>query len=334
MSRKHIVVLLVLVVSLSFVGTACGGGGASSPEGGTETVTIATLPWIGYGPWYIAQEKGFDKKNGVKVELKNFKTDQDLNAAFASGKVDGANVATHTSIKFQDAGLDFTSVLVEDVSTTADAIVAPKSITSIQDLAGKKVAYEEGTTSDLLLNYALNQNGMSREDIETVPIPAADVGSALIAGRVDVGVTYEPYLTKALSEDPDLKLLYTAGEKPGLVSDVFVVQSEMAEGQPELVEKLLKTWDQAVEFYDQNTAEGQQIIGENVGITNTEELKTTFDGVELYSLDENRELLQGEFQDTMRSIKGTLEQQGELESDPDPLANLETQLVENLGSER
>ena len=54
MSRKHIVVLLVLVVSLSFVGTACGGG-TSSPEGGTETVTIGTLPWIGYGPWYIAQ---------------------------------------------------------------------------------------------------------------------------------------------------------------------------------------------------------------------------------------------------------------------------------------
>jgi hypothetical protein len=36
----------------------------------------------------------------------------------------------------------------------------------------------------------------------------------------------------------------------------------------------------------------------------------------------------------MVSIKGTLEQQGELESDPDPLANLETQFVENLGSGR
>jgi NitT/TauT family transport system substrate-binding protein len=332
-SRKHIVVLLVLVVSLSFVGTACGGG-TSSPEGGTETVTIGTLPWIGYGPWYIAQEKGFDKKNGVKIELKNFKTDADLNSAFASRRLDAANVATHTSIKFQDAGLDFTSVLVEDVSTTADAIVAPKSVGSIQGLAGKKVAYEEGTTSDLLLNYALSQNGLSRENIETVPIPAADVGNALIAGRVDVGVTYEPYLTKALSEDPNLKLLYTAGEKPGLVSDVFVVQSEMAEEQPELIENLLKAWDQAVQFYDENTAEGQQIIGENVGITNTDELETTFEGVELYSLDENRELLQGEFQDTMVSIKGTLEQQGELESDPDPLANLETQFVENLGSGR
>jgi hypothetical protein len=40
-SRKHIVVILVLVVSLSFVGTACGGS-TSSPEGGAETVTIGT----------------------------------------------------------------------------------------------------------------------------------------------------------------------------------------------------------------------------------------------------------------------------------------------------
>lgn len=52
MGRRRIMALLVLVVSLSFVGTACGGGGTSPSGGGT--VTIATLPWIGYGPWYIA----------------------------------------------------------------------------------------------------------------------------------------------------------------------------------------------------------------------------------------------------------------------------------------
>jgi NitT/TauT family transport system substrate-binding protein len=316
--------------------TACGGGsggaGAASGSGGPETVTIGTLPWIGYGPWYIAQEKGFDEENGVNIELQNFNTDQDLNAAFASRKLDAANVATHTSIKFQDAGLDFRSVLVEDVSTTADAIVAPKSVGSIQELAGKKVAYEEGTTSDLLLNYALNQNGLSREDIESVPIAASDVGNALLAGRVDIGVTYEPYMSKALSEDPNLALLYTAEEKPGLVSDVFVVQTEMAEEQPELVEDLLRTWDQAVQFYDENTSEGQQIIGENVGIEDADELKTTFAGVELYSLEENRELLRGEFQDTMRAIEQTLKRQGELETDPDPLEKLETRFVENTGS--
>jgi NitT/TauT family transport system substrate-binding protein len=329
--RRSIAVLLAL--SLSVFVTACGGGGggSSSSGGGTQAVTIGTLPWIGYGPWYIAEGKGFDKENGVDIQLKNFKTDQDLNSAFASRKLDAANVATHTSIKFQDAGLAFTSVLVEDVSTTADAIVAPKSVGSIEELAGKKVAYEEGTTSDLLLNFALNEAGLSREDVETVPIPAADVGSSLIAGRVDIGVTDEPYLTKAMNEDENLALLYTAGEEPGLVSDVFVVQQDMAEGDKALVDDLLKTWDQAVRFYDQNPSQGQKIIGENVGITDPAELKTTFEGVELYSLDENRELLQGDFQDTMSSIKQTLNQQGELEGNPDPLETLDTGFVEGSG---
>ena len=331
--KRSIAASILVASTLLLVGTACGGGGdASSSDEGPQTVTIGTLPWIGYGPWYIAVEQGFDEDNGLNIELKNFKTDQDLNSAFASRNLDAANVATHTSIKFQDAGLPFTTVLVEDVSTTADAIVAPKSVGSIEELAGKKVAYEEGTTSDLLLNYALNEAGLSREDVETVPIPAADVGSSLIADRVDIGVTYEPYLTKAINEDSDLALLYTAGEEPGLVSDVFVVQQDIAEGDQALVDDLLRTWDEAVRFYDENTARGQEIIGENVGITDPAELETTFEGVELYSLQENQDLLGGDFQDTMVSIKGTLNQQGELEGDPDPLESLDTSFVENPGN--
>ena len=322
-------VLAVLVVTLA----ACGGGASEGGGGeqGPTTVTIGTQPWIGYGPWYIAQEKGFDRDNNVRVELKNFSTDQDVNSGFASRRLDAVNAATHTTIKYQDAGLDFATVLIEDVSTTADAIVAPESVTSIEDLRGQRVAFEEGSTSDLLLSYALEQNGMSKDDIETVQLPAADVGNALLAGRVDIGVTYEPYLTAATSEDPNLDLLYTAEEEPGLISDVFVVRQDLVEEQPEVISNLLRTWDDAIRFYDENPEEAQRIIGENVGIDDPGELETTFAGVEFYDLQENKEQLQGPFQDTMSAIEETMKQQGQLEGDPDPLEALDTQFVEELG---
>jgi NitT/TauT family transport system substrate-binding protein len=43
---------------------------AEAPAALTE-LKIATQPWIGYGPWYIAQAKGFFEKHGLKVELWN-----------------------------------------------------------------------------------------------------------------------------------------------------------------------------------------------------------------------------------------------------------------------
>ena len=118
--------------------------------------------------------------------------------------------------------------------------MAGKGVAGIKDLKGKQVAFEEGTTSDILLKYALDKNGMSIADVMPVPMPAADAGSALIAGRVPVAVTYEPYLTTALNQNKDMRLLYTAGEDPGLISDVFVVRTDVLKSRPGQVIAMLK----------------------------------------------------------------------------------------------
>ena len=99
------------------------------------------------------------------------------------------------------AGLPVKIVTLLDFSLSADAIVAGKDIASVADLKGKQVAFEEGTTSDILLNYALASHGMTLADIEPVPMPAADAGSALIAGRVPAAVTYEPYISAARAQE-------------------------------------------------------------------------------------------------------------------------------------
>ena len=228
----------------------------TKPEAGTFKLGLE--PWLGYGQWQIAAAEGIFAKNGLeKVELVNFTEDKDINAALASGQIDGANIATHTAMAMAAAGLPIKIVMLEDISMSADAIIAGKDINSIADLKGKQVAFEQGTTSDILLNYALQANGMTIADVQIVPMPAADAGSALIAERVPVAVTYEPYLTIARKQDPDVKLLYTAGEDPGLVSDVLVVRDEVLKSKPGQVLALVKSWDQAVQYYKAHTSEGR-----------------------------------------------------------------------------
>ncbi len=291
-------------------------------------IRIGTQPWIGYGPWWIAQEKGMFAAHNLEVELVEFVQDTEVNAAFASGEMDAANLATHTAIKLFANGVDLKVILLEDASYEADAIMAGADVQSIADLAGKSVAYEEGSTSDLLLNYALSQSGMSLDDISPAPMPASDAGSALIAGQVAAAVTYEPYISAALAENSGLHVLYTAGERPGLISDVFVISGKFAKENPQVVKDLLKIWDEAIAFYKSNPDEAKEIIANAVGSA-PEELTTAFDGVQFYDLAENRSQLTGDFAATIKDVANVSMSIGLFNSIPDLKALVDASYLSN-----
>ncbi len=304
MNKQIIRVLALLaVVAISIFAVACGSSD-SSESSSSDSAAIPTTPepgqfrmgiepWLGYGPWHVAQEQGIFKQNGLDdVKIINFTTDDQINSAFAAGKLDGSNIATHTALRFAAAGLPVKIILLEDQSLAADAILAGSEIKSIADLRGKKVAYEEGTTSDILLSYALAQNGMTKKDIVPVPTPAADAGTLFIAGKVPAAVTYEPYLSAALKEDKDAKLLYTAAENPGLVSDVFVVTDDTIKNKPGQLLALINSWGQAITYYNANKAAAQKTIGKAVGYDPGAE---AFAGVQFYTIAENKKVLNGSF---------------------------------------
>jgi len=304
MKQQTLRVLAVLaVVAMSIFAVACGSSD-STTSSSSDSAAIPTTPeagqfrmgiepWLGYGPWYVAQEQGIFKANGLDdVKIINFTTDDQINSAFAAGKLDGSNIATHTALRFAAAGLPVKIILLEDQSMTADAILAGSEIKTIKDLMGKKVAYEEGTTSDILLSYALAQNGMTKDDIISVPTPAADAGTLFLAGKVPAAVTYEPYLSAALKENKDAKLLYTAAEKPGLVSDVFVVSEDTINNKPGQLLALVNSWGQAIDYYNANKTASQKIIADAIGYDPGAE---SFAGVEFYTIAQNKTLLDGDF---------------------------------------
>lgn len=261
----------------------------------TAGIKMGVEPWLGYGQWHIATSQKLFEQQGLKqVEVINFAEDKDINAALASGQIDAANIATHTAIGMISAGLPVKIVLILDQSNTADAMLGSKEIASLKDLKGKQVAYEEGTTSDILLRSALASAGLTYADIQPVPMPAASAGSAIIAGRVPVAVTYEPYLTAAKQGDAGLKMLYSGASDPGLISDVLVVREEFIAQHPEGIKALIKTWNSALDYYRANTQEGRAIIAKAVGASPAE-LDSAFDGVHYYSLADNKTLLSHDF---------------------------------------
>ncbi len=67
-------------------------------------VSMGTEPWIGYAPWYIAQQEGYFTKYGLKVNIVNFEEDADRNAALVAGKTDVSNIDTGRTVQFANIG--------------------------------------------------------------------------------------------------------------------------------------------------------------------------------------------------------------------------------------
>ncbi|WP_374788941.1 ABC transporter substrate-binding protein [Brucella oryzae] len=266
-----------------------------------DTIKLGLQPWLGYGPLWVAEEKGYFKKHNVDVALTTFNWDQDMTAALASGNLDVIAGATNGMVTNFNSGVDQKGFLIMDLSFEADGIIAGKGIASITELKGKKVAFEAGATSDLLINYALKQNGMTIADIEHVPMGASEAGLALIADRVDAAVTYEPYISTTLTQGGDYKVIYTAAEKPGLIGDMLTASSEWIKSNPDDVKGLILAWDDAINFIRSNPEEGKSIIAKAVG-SPMKEFEPAFKGVRLYDIKENVEALKGEFQASLQVV--------------------------------
>jgi NitT/TauT family transport system substrate-binding protein len=272
------IVATLVAIPLALGLSACGSDDGATDAGATTaapakiagaepgTIRMATEPWLGYGPWYVAQDNALFEAQGIeKVDIKLFDSDAPLNAALLAGEVDVANIATHTALRFAAAGAPITIVLQLDNSLQADAIIAEEGIASVADLKGKTVAYEEGTTSDLLLNYALGLEGLSGDDITKSLGKAAEVGTTLLAGRVPAAVTYEPYISETLKKKAGFKVLAAADIKPGLISDVLVVRNDYLKDHPGQIAALVRTWQAAVDEYTTNTAGAQKSINAGIG---------------------------------------------------------------------
>lgn len=330
MNRRPLAALgLAAILTLSAVLAACGNSEDSGSDGGTSaTVNLGTQPWIGYGPLTaIAPAEGIFEEEGLAdVEIVNFKSDKDINAAFASQQLDAVSVGITQALTFAEAGVPIKIVLLEDVSTSADAILG-RGVSSVAELEGKQVAVEEGTVGDMMLRYALSEEGMTIDDVEVVPLPSADAGSAIIAGRVDAAVTYEPYITEAISKSDEVTPIFTAGERKGLISDMLIAREDVIEERPEDIQALVNSWGEAVEFYDANPAEGQALISEDLG-TDVVELETAFEGVTFFDIAQNQEQLGGELQTLVSEVQEIMIGAGLMESEVDTDSLIDPQFVD------
>ena len=254
-----------------------------------ETVKIAHSTWVGYGPFYIARDKGIFKKNGVDVELVLMEDPKERFPTLMADKIQMIASTVDTALLYLKKPDDFQYVVAIDDSNGGDGIVANKDIKSVADLKGKKVAVNEGSVSQFYLNVLLTKAGLKESDLQTVNMTAGDAGGAFVAKRVDAAVTWEPWLSKGKATEHG-HLLVDSSTTPGLITDAIIVKSAWAKAHSKEVAAVVKSWNEAVAYYKANPDESIGIMAKGVGgwLKDPKDFKETLPGIKFYGEAENK----------------------------------------------
>ena len=255
-----------------------------------EPLRIFHFTWAGYGPLFVAQEKGFFAREGIEVSL--IKND-DHTAAFAglaAGQVDAVAGSIQDAVLFAEPGEGWLQcVLVNDDSRGADAIVASADIRAITDLKGKTVARPVGSSDQFYLNLLLREAGLSEADLAgVVDLWGDEAADAFLLREVDAAVTWEPYLTKVKTAGRGHVLADTS-ERPGLIVDAIVTRAQVLRARRTEFVALGRAWDAAVDYVETHPDEADEIIARHLGAGfDAAAVRETLEGIHLYDGDENR----------------------------------------------
>jgi NitT/TauT family transport system substrate-binding protein len=248
--------------------------------------------WIGSIAFFVAQQKGFFKDEGLDVQTKSFSSPGDGLKPLLSGDLDAVLSTADSVLTVVDkAPGQLKIVYLTDTSSGADAILAKKDIKTIKEMKGRKVAATLGQCNQLLLSKALEKAGLAEKDINLVNMNPDDAGAAFAAGQLDVAVTWEPWITKVAGEKKG-HVIFSSKDTPNLILDVLAVNTKGAAKKAAETRAFLKALNRGYEFVLSHRDEAAVLAGKALE-QKPEEVKPMLDKINLYGPQKNLELLAG-----------------------------------------
>ena len=146
-------------------------------------------------------------------------------------------------------------------------------LTDFMDLKGKTIYLTgKGTTPDYVLQYLLNANGMSVDDVTLeYKSEATEVASVLAEDPTAIGLLPQPFVTAACMQNDALKVIFDLNEEwnkvqgasgSSMVTGVTVVRKEFLEENEEAVKAFMEEHKASAEAINADPATGAALAVE------------------------------------------------------------------------
>jgi len=268
--------LLMLLVS----------GCSQSPS---EPLRIASSPWPGYEPIYLARDLGLLASDTFRViELPSSNITWQ---AFGNGSVELATLTLDETLTLLDSGRKVRILLVLDMSHGADAVVASPAIRTLADLRGKRIAISNIPLGYYMLYRLLDAAKLTPADVEVLPLPEDMHEKWYRSGKVEAAITFEPFRSRLVAAGGHT--LFDSSRIPDEIFDLLLVSEEVYRERKAEICQLGRQWFATQAHIAANPQQSYRQMGKRMGVSG-EDFGRMLQGVRVPDLKQNRQLLLGE----------------------------------------
>lgn len=258
---------LALTVAVALAVIGCGGG-SDAGEDGVVTLKVGVLPITNVAPLYLGEEKGFFKKEKLKVVPEVSEGGAATIPAVLSGDQQLAYSTTVSLVTAASKGLPVRIVAQAargaetDKTSFAGIMVGPDSdVRSADQLAGKTIAVNGlNNVNQVTTNTALDKRGVDFKSIKYIEVPLENMADALGSGRVDAAAAVEPFVTlgRKAGQHP-LFDNYMEADR-GLAIGQYFTSEKYAQENQDVVERFTRAVDRSMEYAQSHPEEARKIV--------------------------------------------------------------------------
>jgi len=322
---KIIFRIIFIIFFSSFVFSGC------NEKSKNINFRIGFNTWVGYGPFYIAKEKGFFQDEGLNVDLIRIEGTGDRRAALIGNRIEALGSTVDDFVIGLSQGLNGKMVLMVDASQGGDGIIVKQNINSVKDFKNKKIGVQPGFVSHFFLLSLLDKYGIPADSVTIVALEPDAAAAAIYNNEIDVAVTWEPNLS-AVKNHTNYKLLLTTKDSIArdIIVDNLIVRDDIDD---EKIRKVNRAWFRAISYMQTNREDALAIISKNFSLEKGE-LSNMLSGVHFPSLQENKVFFEKKALDLAKDAQRLYTQSQIINGTPYNLQNLNTRITASyLGEE-
>lgn len=208
----------------------------------------------------------------LQVEVKYWKTNDEVIAALASDNADFAVLPVAAAANIQASDIPLTMLGVHEWKVFYMVAAADQAFDGFKSLAGKEVYIPvgKGTTIDVLLRSAISSEGLIPEqDVKIIYAPPQEITALFEAGKAVYAALPEPFVTITLAKGngrivTDFQEYYggLVGTEPRIpIAGLFVKTAFLAE-HPQEAQELVDQFKQSLTWYQDNVDQSLELSKE------------------------------------------------------------------------
>ncbi len=305
-TTRVLILLAIISSSITIIIILSKHGYDDTNVSATRVIRVGLQANLTHTPALIAKSyDAFGKELGMDVEYRVFKAGPDTMFALLTGQVDIAYTGPIPAVQAHLASNGSVRIIA-GVTSGGAMFIVHEGIDTLEDLRGKRFgAPQYGNTQDIALRSYLLEHGLGlREEMGDISIVYAKGTELLLLfkrGDIDGLWVPEPWASRAVKEGGkvflDEKSIWPDGR---FATTVLVARSDLIDGNPELVDRVLRVHISIVRWINEHRDEAMSIASKEIRSITGQSLPEDVVKSAFSSLEFTYDLMQGSIEGYMR----------------------------------